>query len=372
MTAPSLPSTDSGVLAQLAQHASDRIRIGHLFLDLRRRRLRFLNADARRLHEEGIPFTSGELAKRPLHMPDGRAVTSTDLPLTRAWRKGEKATAQFLWPRDNAVVWSVTWTAIPLRDAKERMLGVVASVTCSPPELDIRLMAELAHDLRTPLQSLRLLCSLVERMPQVDPELQRTLESLRAAADRAVQVALELLECCRGPVQKSTRANLDWFNLSAFLESLAGEQAAAAQAKNLSMTTDFTAAQGWQVRSDRSRLGRVLANLLVNAIRYTPHGRVTFRATWRVEASRRRLALSVADTGPGISQEEQESIFQPFERGRAGKESDSGGSGLGLAVVDRLVEELGLSLEVYSEYGHGSTFHLLVPDLLLRPVDIPA
>ena len=54
----------------------------------------------------------------------------------------------------------------------------------------------------------------------------------------------------------------------------------------------------------------------------------------------------VLDTGTGISQEEQESIFQPFERGRAGKEDDSGGSGLGLAVVDRLVEELGLALEV--------------------------
>ena len=78
------------------------------------------------------------------------------------------------------------------------------------------------------------------------------------------------------------------------------------------------------------------------------------------------MALSVVDTGRGIPPEEQESIFQPFERGKAGKESDSGGSGLGLAVVDRLVEELGLELEVYSEYGRGSAFHLLVPAAILR------
>src|SRR5262249_2597171 len=118
--------------------------------------------------------------------------------------------------------------------------------------------------------------------------------------------------------------------------------------------------------SDRWRLGRVLANLLVNAVRYTNQGRVEFSAAWREEGAVRRLALTVQDTGPGISQEEQDSIFQPFERGRAGREGDSSGSGLGLAVVDRLVEELGLSLEVFSQYGHGSAFHLLVPAERLR------
>jgi signal transduction histidine kinase len=117
-------------------------------------------------------------------------------------------------------------------------------------------------------------------------------------------------------------------------------------------------------------------------VRYTNTGQVDFTATWQntpanpldpvslplgeAAAPARILVLSVVDTGTGISAEEQESIFQPFERGRAGKEGDSGGSGLGLAIVDRLVEELGLSLEVYSEYGRGSAFHLSLPESLLR------
>src|SRR5439155_4513696 len=119
----------------------------------------------------------------------------------------------------------------------------------------------------------------------------------------------------------------------------------------------------------RVRLGRLLANLLVNAVRYTHSGQVAFTAAWREEPGERALVLSVLDTGAGISQEEQESIFQPFERGRAGKDDDSGGSGLGLAVVDRLVEELGLALEVYSEYGRGSAFHLVLPERLIRRVN---
>src|SRR6185437_2970834 len=103
------------------------------------------------------------------------------------------------------------------------------------------------------------------------------------------------------------------------------------------------------------------------AIRYTPRGEVSIRAAWRAGGTPplAQLVLSVEDTGTGILPEDQESIFQPFERGRAGRESDSDGSGLGLSVVDRLVEELGLTLEVFSEYGRGSKFEVLLsPDNL--------
>ena len=126
------------------------------------------------------------------------------------------------------------------------------------------------------------------------------------------------------------------------------------------------AAQGWEVHSEPVRLGRLLGNLLVNAVRYTPRGGIALRAAWRQEPGERLLEVSVTDTGPGIPREEHESIFQPYERGRVGRDSDSGGSGLGLAVVDRLVEELGLRVEVESITGHGSTFVVLVPATLLR------
>jgi two-component system phosphate regulon sensor histidine kinase PhoR len=59
-----------------------------------------------------------------------------------------------------------------------------------------------------------------------------------------------------------------------------------------------------------------------------------------------------------------------FERGRAGRDSDSSGSGLGLSVVDHLVEELGLTLEIRSEYGHGSTFEVLLPADSVRPLQL--
>jgi signal transduction histidine kinase len=340
--------------------------VGHVYLDARRLRVHCLNETARQLHHEGMPLTPADLANLRVKTLEGRPATPDDLPLVMAWRNKAPAEAQFIWARGQGENWRVTWTATPLRDSNNQLLGIVGSITCSPPEPDVQGMAELAHDLRTPLQSLRLLCSLIERMPQADAELRQALETIQVAADRAVQVGLELLECCRGPASRTSGGEESWFGLEPFLTGLAAEQAVTAQNKGLSLTADFTAIQNYEIRSDRVRLGRVLANLLVNAVRYTPTGHVEFKASWREEGQGRVLALSVVDTGPGISQEEQDSIFQPFERGRAGRDSDSGGSGLGLAVVDRLVSRLGLNLEVYSEYGRGSAFHLLVPTSRLR------
>lgn len=193
------------------------------------------------------------------------------------------------------------------------------------------------------------------------------VQRLAAAADRTLAIGMDLLEWCRSPMQIGRPVTRTWFALTPFAAALVAEQLPATQKKSISLRTDLTASQGWQVHSDATRLGRLLANLLANAVHYTQTGGVELKASWREDAAgnRQGLVLSVIDTGPGIASEDQESIFQPFRRGK-GKESDSSGSGVGLAVVDRLVEELELTLEVFSEYGHGSSFELILPMKYLR------
>jgi signal transduction histidine kinase len=185
-----------------------------------------------------------------------------------------------------------------------------------------------------------------------------------------LSISLDLLEWARVPTQGGRGVTSDWFALESFLNTLADEHAIQAQEKAIGWRTDFTAARGLEIQADGVRLGRLLSNLMNNAIRYTPRGEVNVRVSWRADGSsaRRLLALGVEDTGPGISPEDQESIFQPYERGKQGKDSDSDGSGLGLAVVDRLIEELGLTLEVFSEYGRGSRFEVLLPAERVRPI----
>ena len=343
-------------------------RVGQFYLDTQRRLLHCLNETAREFVKEGIPVSREDLEKQPLKTLAGQAVTENDLPLLRAWREGRPQEATFLLLRPDFPPRHLNWNVAPLVGNDHEVQGVLATLSVAPPEPDWHELASLAHDLRTPLQSLRLLIPVLEAVPLLNPDAVEALERLRSAADRAMDIGMDLLEWARGPTQASRPVARDWVPLGPMLKNLAGEQLPLAQRKNITLITDLSAAQDLQVQTDKVRLARLLANLLSNAVRYTPSGEVRFTASWREEGGRRTaLALTVADTGSGISPEDQESIFQPFERGKAGKESDSGGSGLGLAVVDRLVQELGLTLEVFSEYGHGSSFDLLLPAEIVQP-----
>jgi signal transduction histidine kinase len=343
------------------------ISVGHVYLDVRRRLLYCLDETARRLQSEGVPFTTVDPTRPSLSTAAGNPVTTRDLPLVIAWQKGRPAEAVFVLARKGSAVQHVQWSAAPLSGADRQVVAIVGSVILRPPEPDWQMLAGLAHDLRNPLQALRLsLDDLPDAAPLPD-EVREPVGRIRRAAERALSVSKDLLEWARGPAQGGRRVEAGWFPLEPLLTSLAEEQAVAARQKGLALVQDLRAVRGWEIQSDRVRLSRLLSNLLSNAVRYTLTGRVEFCASWRQDAASRQLCLGVSDTGTGISAEEQESIFQPFERGRAGKgDSSSGGSGLGLAVVDRLVKELHVSLELSSTVGRGSCFHLLVPAALLR------
>lgn len=341
-------------------------RVAHVYLDVRRRVLHCLNDTARQLAAEGVPFTSGDLAKRPLMTPGGDPVTSGDLPLLRAWRERTAREAVFVLREPDGREWSLSWHAAPLADAHGEVIGVLGTMRVAPPEPDWGQLAGLAHDIRTPLQSLQLLAPLMDRL--VPAESAALVEQIRAAVERTLAISKDLLDWCRSPMQAHRPVSRAWFPLTPFAAAMAAEQMPRADKKSITLRTNLMACQGWEVHCDRTRLGRLLANLLSNAVSYTDTGGVELKAAWRDDAEgvRHGLTLSVIDTGAGISPEEQESIFHAFQRGRGGRESDSSGSGFGLTVVDRLVEELEFSLEVFSEYGRGSAFELLIPMRYLR------
>jgi len=378
MTSVPVPRDSHAEVANNRQTQS----LGHVYLDIYRRQLYCLDSRAKELRSDGIPFTPEDLGKQTLRTIAGEPITAADLPLIQAWKEARPVEASFVMTRDSGAIQKVTWTAVPLRDKHHDLVGIIGTVQCGYHEPDWQELAGLAHDLRTPLQALKLLLSLMEGKTLSAEELDEVRKRIQASSDRALDIGLELLEWCRRPVQAGMRGSRSWYLLEPFLAEQVNEQSAAVQQKGLQLITDTAAAKSLEIYTDRQRLGRLLSNLLSNAVRYTSAGTVEFKSFWRrepqmpdlpgttsalvPEALPGDLIISVEDTGVGISAEEQESIFQPFERGRAGREGDSGGSGLGLAIVDRLVEELSLRLDVYSEYGKGSTFHLIIPVNMLR------
>jgi len=358
------------------------LRVGHVYLDIANRQIRLLNEAARQLHQEGVPFVPPDLDEAALQTPEGKRAEAGDLPLVKAWRERRTLDAAFILPRPGGKVDHVRWTVSPMLAANGEVVAIYGTVLVGPPDPDWHVLAGLAHDLRTPLQALQLFATLLEAGNGGEVEAHDVVESIRSSAERASAIARELLEWCRSPVRGARRPEQTLFPLRPFLMTLVDEHSAAARRKSLSLVTRCEGLEGWEIHTDRVRLGRLLSNLLSNAIRYTPHGRVEFTAQWRelpptrgdadpfgADSARHRrpaLVLSVVDTGVGISSEEQDTIFQPFERGR-GAEQERGGSGVGLAIVERLVDELGLTLEVYSVFGQGSAFDLVIPPRMLYP-----
>jgi signal transduction histidine kinase len=116
-----------------------------------------------------------------------------------------------------------------------------------------------------------------------------------------------------------------------------------------------------RITSDRQRVEQILLNLLSNAIKFTEQGEVTLTAEIVPGMPRSALRISVADTGLGIKRENLDKLFQPFRQLDTGLTRQHEGTGLGLAICKRLVERLGGTITVESEWGKGSTFQCTLP-----------
>jgi hypothetical protein len=341
--------------------------LGLLYIDVRGGRLHLLNEAARQLHAAGLPALGNEPFVEHLRTADGEPVRPTDLPLAVAAREGHPVEVSYVLAPPGEPEAHLYWSAAPLTDGAGNTIAVLAAVCRAAPPPDWHGLAGLAHDLRTPLQSLRFLADAMTQGQQQPDDLHR----LCSVSERALQVSADLLEWCRAPVLGGRRVQPAWFALGTFLSTTVEEEQGTAARKGVALGGELGGAAGWEVYTDRTRLGRVLANLITNAVRYTnAGGRVVLSTAWRGEGDGRELVLEVRDTGAGLAPEDHESIFQPFERGSAGKgDSSSGGSGMGLSVVDRLVREMGLRWEFDSEHGRGSDFRVMLPQPLLRPAE---
>ena len=106
-------------------------------------------------------------------------------------------------------------------------------------------------------------------------------------------------------------------------------------------------------------LATAIRNLLDNAVRYTrPHGRVSV-ATSLADG---QVLISVVDQGEGIDAAQRERIFERFYRGDAARDRNSGGSGIGLAIVKHVVQDHGGRIKLWSKVGQGSTFTICLPE----------
>jgi len=214
-----------------------------------------------------------------------------------------------------------------------------------------RFLAAASHDILQPLNAARLyVTSLVER--QRAGEDAKLVSNIDASLDAVEEIFGALLDISRldTGVMKPEFAS---FRIDELLRQLEVEFTPLAREKGLQL---IFVPSTMAIRSDRRLLRRLLQNLISNAIKYTPRGRVLIGCRRR----RGRLRIDVCDTGLGIPATQRKNIFREFHRLREGAKA-ARGLGLGLSIVERLARVLEHKIDLRSSAGVGSRFSVEVP-----------
>ncbi|MCL4247622.1 MAG: GAF domain-containing sensor histidine kinase [Anaerolineae bacterium] len=218
-------------------------------------------------------------------------------------------------------------------------------------------MAEMVHELRTPLVALKTSTALLSRSDLPDEKRTDIIETLQSETERLVRLTSEYLDLAR---LESGRARLEISEVS--LEKLLYEcvdivhpQATERGIQIKKAIPDFA------VRADRGKVKQVVLNLLSNAVKYNrEHGIIDIRVTPLLAHEEPFAQIAVADTGYGIPQESQRHLFEKFYR-VADTSGFTQGTGLGLTIARHIIEAHGGNIWVESELGSGSTFFFTLP-----------
>lgn len=268
---------------------------------------------------------SGEISERTVHLPEER-------------------------------VWQISVAALP-EGHRAAAVGVVRDVTRLERTESMRrtFVGDVSHELRTPIASI---AAAAETLAEAQPDRTETAELLgliRRQADRMRELIDDLMDLAQiesGAVPLEREA----VPLRELLTEVAEDLGGAAREKSVDVVVSGDPALS--AVGDRRRLGQLARNLLDNAVKFSPSGAPV---TVRVSREAGRPGFSVSDFGPGIPKSEQDRIFQRFYQVDRSRSKQRPGTGLGLAIVKHIAHLHGAAVEVESEVGKGTTFHVRFP-----------
>lgn len=229
-------------------------------------------------------------------------------------------------------------------------------------------LAMMSHEIRTPLNSVLGFADLLLATP-LDPSQREHLHTIRSSGDALLVLLNDILDFSKiesGHMQVDLRPT----DLARCLQEAVDLHRPNAFAKKLGLTLAVDEDVPRHILTDSSRLRQILLNLIGNAVKFTAEGevRVTAELTPAPAAEKLgRLRILVADTGIGISREQQERLFTPFTQADSSTTRRFGGTGLGLAISKRLAVLLGGELSLVEHPGAGATFALELPAVLPGP-----
>jgi len=224
-------------------------------------------------------------------------------------------------------------------------------------------VANVSHEIRTPLTVLSGFIETIGNLPLTEAERRRVLELMSQQTTRMQTLVGDLLTLAQ--LEGSPRPAADrWIPVQRLFAQVQADAEALSAGRHV---LGFDGAEGAQVAGAESELLSALANLVNNAVRYTPSGgKVDVSWTPRSDGTGE---LEVRDSGIGIAREHLPRLTERFYRVDGSRSRDTGGTGLGLSIVKHVAQRHGGELEVRSEPGKGSSFKLIFPAARVRSAE---
>ncbi len=234
-------------------------------------------------------------------------------------------------------------------------------------------LSRMTHELRTPMIGVLGMNELLARTA-LDERQKMLVSTVQRSGEELLHLIKDILDFSRieaGQLSLET-ADVELFQIIEDVVSLLAPRAAG---KGLSLHADIPLYSAWKVRADDQRVRQVVMNLVGNAIKFTEHGsvRVSLRLG-RIIAGLGEFTLEVVDTGPGMDEAYAERIFDVFYQIDGSNTREKSGAGLGLAIVNQLVELMNGQISVETTPGSGSCFRvrLRLPVVEQVPFILPA
>lgn len=311
-----------------------------------------------------------EIAAGALDVPALRDATKRGLTASSSFRNVE---IQCTLPASGKRVLVISGCPIQSADDEPMLLLAIEDITerrlLEASEKQARLEAEhanrakdlflatLSHELRTPLNTILMSAQLLQMAPSADPRVQRASSAIERAVGNQAKLIDDLLDISR-IVSGKLMLDLQAVNLEAVVHSAVDVGRLSAEANGLTLEVESHGVLH-PVHGDPDRLRQVVANLLNNAIKFTPPGGTIFVSLTAVDE---KAELTVRDTGLGLRPDIIPHLFDRFVQAESAMTRSHGGLGLGLAIVDHIVKVHGGEIQVESPGdGQGTTFKVTLP-----------
>jgi len=224
-------------------------------------------------------------------------------------------------------------------------------------------LANMSHELRTPLNSVLILAKLLadNNLNNLQPKQIEYAKIIHKSGSDLLELINDILDLSKIEAGK-VELIVEEIAVDSIVMDLTQLFSVVASEKEILYETTVAKNIPLVIHTDKQRVEQVLKNLLSNAFKFTPKGgSVSISFENRDQFDRKRIGISVTDSGIGISKEKQQLIFEAFQQADGSTSRQYGGTGLGLSISKELVRLLGGEIEVRSEEGTGSTFTIILP-----------